>query len=97
MTWLLKVSEFTFDFLLVYSTGSKRFLDLFLEYKDTQVKLSKMCLGKKIFTEVTKFLSKKGESKTELSTYYMKLAHTLSLFTSILQRLNTMEELKSIK
>ena len=44
-------------------------------------------MGKHTFISLTQFISKKGESKAGLSTYYVKLAHALDVFKQILGRL----------
>jgi hypothetical protein len=97
MTRSMRVGGFTFHFLPVYQRGGKSLDNLFAEYKTSQQNISQPYLGEKSFVELTKMMTKKGQSKTGLSTYYVKLSHAFNVFNDMLRRLTRMDNVSSLE
>ena len=79
--------RFLFMNLPVYQRGGKLVRKLFEEYNSIMVESSKSGLGKHYFEAIVKMTTEKGESKTGLATYYVKLQHQTKLFEKILLRI----------
>ena len=97
LTRTMKIDKYIFKALPVYQRGGKSLEDLFFEYKKCQTNFNENALGQHSFVELVKFISAKGETKTGLSTYYVKLSHALTVFKEMLVRLKCIDELKIMK
>jgi hypothetical protein len=71
--------------------GDSARLVIYREYGSCQKKAGVKALGKHSFEELTRLLTTKGEIKTGLSTYYIKLRYATSLFQKMITRLGTIE------
>lgn len=97
ITRSITVGEYTFDFLPVYQRGGKNAKKLFKEYAKSQMEHGETFLGRHSFNELVKFLSKKGETKTGLSTYYVKLAHAFDNLGKMLEKIDSIAQAHSME
>ena len=79
----VKVQDYTFYNLPVYSRGGKSIRSLYEEYSTSNVSP----LGKHTFFELVRIMTSAGQSKTGLSTYYVRLTHHTEVFFEMIDRI----------
>ena len=80
----VRVDNYTFRNLPMYERGGKSCISLFNEYRDGEQSLNGPTEGKKTLFELIKFMTKAGESKTGLLTFYVKLTHHIIVFKEMI-------------
>ena len=87
----ITIEGHTFTNLPVHKTGGKLQANMYDNYKLLTPKENQ--LGRTTFLDVIKLLTKRGEAKARLSTYYISLRHSGKHFLDIILRL-TMSEIE---
>ena len=90
VTRSVKVDGHQFHWLPEYGRGGDSLQQLFEEYKKAQSEMNLPHLGRPTFTKLAHFISTKGESKTGLSSHYVRLSHAFEIVRLILARLKEM-------
>jgi hypothetical protein len=88
----VKFSNHVFRNMPVYIRGGDPIREnLYKEYGRCQREEGAKAIGKHTFEELTKLLTKKGECKTGLSTYYIKLRYATDQYQKMITRLGASE------
>ena len=80
------ISGHKFKNIHVYERSGKCIQILFKEYQDTLPE-DECSIGFDTFHDIVKLLTMRGESKSGLSAYYIKLGHGRNVFDHILDRI----------
>ena len=83
------IAGYKFNNLSVYQRGGLAIADLFKSFKECT--LSEDTVGFTTFSEITKLLTKRGEAKAGLSTYYIQFRHCGSTFEAMMKAFTSME------
>jgi len=82
----VRIAGNTFKNMPVYERSGKNIESINEAYNNTFAEGERV--GRDTFVELTKLLTKKGESKAGLSTYYINLRYSASIFTQMMKRVS---------
>ena len=84
----VRLQTHTFCNLPVHEKGGKSILNLYNEHRN-RIKIQQQTpLGRHIFFELIRIMTKADESKIDLSTYYVKIVHHNELFNEIMDHIS---------
>lgn len=86
----VNVAGHVFTAMPVYERGGKTKESLFQSYKNAYPD-PLLQIGKPTFYEILKLITKRGETKAGLSTYYIRLRYSSKIFFSMLGRLRELQ------
>ena len=81
----ISIAGHVFKSMPVYERGGKSIESLNETYNSLQEKEDRV--GRDTFTDIVKLLTKRGETKAGLSTYYIQLRYNSQVFTNMLKRI----------
>ena len=91
----IKFEGYIFKQLPIYERGGIPIKSFFLSYK--QGTHQGLRVGRALFFDIMKILTKHGESKSGLSTYYISIRHALSIFVKMMKRVSLINSQKKLK
>ena len=96
MTRTAKIDGHSFKNMPVYSLGGKSIFHLFDNYKDLNP-VQNLRIGRDNFVKVTQFMCKKGEIRTGLSSYYVKLRDVGNIYSRMMDRIDSIDGLVGLE
>jgi hypothetical protein len=86
----INVAGHVFTAMPVYERGGKTKESLFKSYKDA-LQDPLLRVGEQTFLDILKLITKRGETKAGLSTYYIRMRYSSQTFLDMLTRLRELE------